>query len=370
MNRKVKNSDTLIKEVRSVRRLLFCLLFISAGTILYFGQNVFLPVVLGILISLALSPPVAVLKKLLIPYPVGAVLVIVSIGSLLYVGAFTLSSPLTELFRDIPRIGERLEEQFRPIQETVKQINKTGDDMGVLPGSGDSNSTSEVTLGSPGIISSAASSFATTITSVLIALVLALFILGSGNLYYEKIVFAIPNAHDKIRAMGIAREVQRQVSRYLFTITFINISLGAVICAALALYGAPNPILWGSLAALLNFLPFLGAMIGAVLLLLTSFGYYDTLATAAIPPIIYYSATLIEGNFVTPYVVGRSMKINIVVVFVSVVFWAWLWGLVGALMAVPILVVFSVLAENIGRWRLFHEMLSGRSDTGGVMPEK
>ena len=369
MSKNLTNSERLIREVRIIRRLLFCVLFISAGTILYFGQNVFLPVVLGILISLALSPPVAMLKKWYIPYPIGAILIIVSIGSLLYFGALTLSTPLSDLFEDIPRIGERLEEQFRPFQETVDQINKTGDDMGISPGGAPSDNSSEVTLGSPGIITSAASTFATTVTSVLIALVLALFILGSGNLYYEKIVFAIPNAHDKIRAMGIAREVQRQVSRYLFTITFVNISLGIVVAAALALYGAPNPVLWGSLAAILNFLPFLGAMIGAVLLLLTSFGYYDTLATAIIPPFIYYSATLIEGNFVTPYVVGRSMKLNIVVVFVSVVFWAWLWGLVGALMAVPILVVFSVLAENIGKWRLFHEMLSGRSEAGSIMPE-
>jgi len=358
--------DSLLVEVRAVRRLLFYLLLIGAGTVLYFGQDVFLPVVLGILISLALLPPVAYLKKLYVPYPVGAILIVASIGALLYTGAINLSDPLTELFEDIPRIGERLEHHFQPFKETVEQITRAGDEIEKVTAGGEPGTTTEVTLGGPGVITSAASSFASSLTSVLIALILALFILGSGNLFFEKIVSSVPTLRDKKRAVHIVREVEGQVSRYLFTITIINFSLGVVIGIALALYGAPNPVLWGVVAALLNFLPFLGALIGAVLLSIVSFGYYDALSAAIIPPLIYYGASIIEGNLVTPYVVGRRMRLNIVAVFISVVFWGWLWGLIGALMAVPILLVVSVLTENIERWHLVHLFLSDKEEVVAV----
>ena len=225
--------DSLLVEVRAVRRLLFYLLLIGAGTVLYFGQDVFLPVVLGILISLALLPPVAYLKKLYVPYPVGAILIVASIGALLYTGAINLSDPLTELFEDIPRIGERLEHHFQPFKETVEQITRAGDEIEKVTAGGEPGTTTEVTLGGPGVITSAASSFASSLTSVLIALILALFILGSGNLFFEKIVSSVPTLRDKKRAVHIVREVEGQVSRYLFTITIINFSLGVVIGIAL-----------------------------------------------------------------------------------------------------------------------------------------
>lgn len=358
MNRSGKSAE-LIDEIKAIRRLLFYLLLFASGVVFYFGKDVFLPIVLGLLITLTLTPVVRFLRKMYVPAPIGAALTIATIGLLLSTAVSTVRAPMTELFEDIPRIGSRLESHFAPLQETVEQIAKAGDEFGKVA-SGGSEKVSEVTLEGPGVITSAATSFATGLTSVLIALILALFMLGSGTLFYEKLVSVLPDLNDKKRALRVVHEVEASVSRYLFTITLINVLLGLAIWAALAFYGAPNPALWGTVAAVLNFLPFLGALIGTTLLAVVSFGHFDNFTAALIPPLIYYGLSAIEGNLMTPYVVGRRMKLNIVAVFITVVFWGWLWGLMGALMAVPILLVLSVLSENIDRWHMFKVFLSGR----------
>ena len=357
----VSQTKALVAEVRTIRRLLFCLLLMAVGVMLFFGKDIFLPIVLGILITLTLSPVVRFLHRLFIPYALGALLAIVTIGIIISMSVSSMSTPLTELFEDIPRLGQRLEEHFAPFKETVDQISKAGDELEKAASGGGESGVSEVTLGGPGVLTTAASTFAAGMTSLFIALVLALFMLGSGNLFYEKIISVVPQLSDKKRAVIIVHAVESRVSRYLFTITFINAVLGLVISTGLSLYGAPNPLLWGAIAFVLNFLPFAGAIIGAALLAILSFGHYDSLTAALVPPLIYYGSSALEGNLITPYIVGRSMKLNIVAVFVSVVFWGWLWGLMGALMAIPILLVLTVLSENIERWSTFRIFLTDRS---------
>ena len=357
----VSHTKALVAEVRTVRRLLFCLLLMGIGVMLFFGKDIFLPIVLGILITLTLSPIVRFLHKLFIPYALGALLTIITIGAIISVSVSSMSAPLTELFEDIPRLGQRLEEHFAPFQETVDQISKAGDEFEKATSGGSESGVSEVTLGGPGVLTTAASTFAAGMTSLFIALLLALFMLGSGNLFYEKIVSVVPQFSDKKRAVTIVHAVESRVSRYLFTITFINAALGLVIFTGLSLYGAPNPLLWGVIAFVLNYLPFAGAIIGAGLLAILSFGHYDTITAALVPPLIYYGSSALEGNLLTPYIVGRRMKLNIVAVFVTVVFWGWLWGLMGALMAIPILLVVTVLSENIDRWAMFRVFLTDRN---------
>lgn len=360
----------LVAEIRVIRRLLLYMLLMSAGAAFYFGKDVILPVVLGIMIMLTLSPVVRFLHKLRVPYPLGAILVIVSIGAIISIGVSSISTPMAELFEDVPRLVERLEKHYAPYQETVDQISKAGDEIEKVASGGGSATVNEVTLEGPGVITSAASTVAAGMTSLFISLLLALFMLGSGNLFYEKIVIVLPALSDKKRALRIVYDVETRVSRYLFTITVINALLGLVVFLGLSLYGAPNAMLWGVVAFLLNYLPFLGALIGASLLAILSFGHYDTFTTALIPPLIYYGASAVEGNLITPYIVGRSMKLNIVAVFVTVVFWGWLWGITGALMAVPILLVFSVLAENIDSWRMFKVFLADKENSNATAEQK
>ncbi len=318
-----------------------------------------MPVVLGLLIALTLSPVVRFLQSLKIPAPVGALLVVVLSASLLYAGISTLSKPVSDLIDSLPTVGQRISDHIRPYQDTLDELSQAGDQVQDLTGGKGKEGVSQVVVEGPGFITSAASTVATGITSLFIALLLSVFILGSGTLFYEKLVSSIPKLSDKKRALRIVYDIELNVSRYLFTISVINVCLGICVATLLYAYGFPNFILWGVIATVFNFLPFLGAMIGSLLLATASLGVYDTLALAFVPPLIYYACSAIEGNVITPFIIGRRLQLNIVVVFLSVAFWGWLWGLAGALMAVPILVFVNVLCEHIASLKSFGHFLSG-----------
>lgn len=352
--------NKIAAELASIRRLLTWMAILFTGVILYFAKDIIMPVFLGVLITLTLTPVVRLLQSFKIPAPAGALLVVLCMSTLLSVGVTTLSTPVGELFNSLPRIGERLSQQLRPYQKTISDISQAGDTVQEITGSNEKNKTDRVVVEGPGFVSSAASALATGVTSLFIALILSVFMLGSGTLFYEKLVASLPVLSDKKKALRIVWDVELSVSRYLLTITVINGCLGLMVGLALHLYGMPNAVLWGVIAATLNFLPFLGAVLGAILLAAVSFGIFDTLGAALIPPLIYYGFSAIEGNLITPYIVGRRLRLNTVAVFLTVAFWGWLWGLAGALMAVPMLVFISVLCTHINSMKTLGHFLSGQ----------
>ncbi len=150
----------------------------------------------------------------------------------------------------------------------------------------------------------------------------------------------------KKRALSAVYDIERKVSRYLLTITVINASLGAAIAITLALLGVDYAYVWGIAAFLLNFVPFVGGLVGTVLIGASAIVQFDSIYYALAAPIAYQILTGVEGQFITPTLVGRRLEMNTVAVFLTVVLWGWLWGIPGALVAVPFLVVFKVICEN------------------------
>jgi predicted PurR-regulated permease PerM len=193
-----------------------------------------------------------------------------------------------------------------------------------------------------------------------VTLILLLFLLASGDMFYEKLVKSLPTLTDKKRGVRIARTVQREVSRYLLTISLINTGLGAVIAAGMLAIGMPNPVLWGVLAALLNFIPYLGSLLGIVLVGLVALVSFDAIWPALLAPLIYLACTAVEAQLVTPLVIGRRLEMNPVVIFLAIAFWGWLWGIVGALIAVPLLVILKVFADHVESLSAAGEFLSAR----------
>ncbi|ASJ72965.1 AI-2E family transporter [Granulosicoccus antarcticus] len=345
--------------LRSIKRILFIHLIFAIAVICYFGKDLLLPLALGLLITLTLAPAVRWLSRYRVPAPVSAVMLVLIVGGFITSLGYMLATPMTELFDSIPHIGETLEKKLSPYQTSVDAISKAGKQVEDIASAG-GEQPARVVLEQPGIITSAASTVANGLTTIMLAFVLSLFMLASGTLFQEKLISVMPRLQDKKRALSVAYSVESSVSRYLLTVSLINIGLGVAITIALSVLGVTNAVLWGVVAAVLNFLPFAGALIGAGLLAIVSLGTYDTLAAALIPPIVYFSCTTIEGNFITPAIVGRRLQLNIVAVFLAVVIWGWLWGIGGALMAVPILLVIKVLCDHIETWKDFGEFLSGR----------
>jgi predicted PurR-regulated permease PerM len=169
----------------------------------------------------------------------------------------------------------------------------------------------------------------------------------------------MPTLGDKKRAVRIAHDIGAHVSRYLLTVTAINICLGIIVGLTLLALGMPNPGLWGALACVLNFVPYVGAITGVVALALAALLSFDNLAWALVFPAAYFALTAIEGNFVTPLILGRSFTLNPIVLVLGLLFWTWMWGIPGTLLAVPIVVTFRIFCEHIDSLAPLRDLLDG-----------
>ena len=182
---------------------------------------------------------------------------------------------------------------------------------------------------------------------VLFFATLFFFILGRTSFRkYAVNWFASRDA--RLRALKILNDIEENLGGYLIVVTAINLSLGIVTMIAAMLMGLPSPLLWGALAFGLNYVPYVGPAIMYVLLFVVGLLTYPTLLGALLPPAVFMAITLIEGQFLTPAIVGRRvLNLHPLAIFLSIAFWAWLWGPVGAFLATPILIVARVALEHL-----------------------
>jgi predicted PurR-regulated permease PerM len=177
--------------------------------------------------------------------------------------------------------------------------------------------------------------------------VLLYLLRASGDWFLQKLVRVMPTMRDKKRAIEISHEIQQNISNYLFSVSLINIGLGLLVSVGLNFMGVPNAPLWGALAALVNFVPYFGPVVGIILLSTVGLLTFDNPWKALLPPGWYLLLHLREANFITPILLGRRFTLNPVVIFVSLIFWTWLWGVPGALLSVPILVSIKVVCDRV-----------------------
>jgi predicted PurR-regulated permease PerM len=181
-------------------------------------------------------------------------------------------------------------------------------------------------------------------------------------MFYEKLVQVMPTIKDKARAVAIARSIEKHLSCYLLTITIINAGLGLSIGLAMAACGMPSPILIGLMAFFLNYIPYVGALGGVAITFFVGLLTQDAVGAAAIPALIYWGLTTLEGQFLTPVLVGRRLKLNPVVVFLSLAVWAWLWAVPGMFLSTPILIALKALSDRIPNMQLLSKFLAQRDD--------
>jgi predicted PurR-regulated permease PerM len=210
------------------------------------------------------------------------------------------------------------------------------------------------------------------LAQIAFVLVLLFFLIASGDMFYEKLVHVLPTLTDKRRALKIAFDIEQRLARYFSTVALINATLGVAVGLAMSVMGMPSPVLLGLIAFLLNFIPFVGSIIGVGLVTVIGIVALREVWMALTAGSIYLALTAIEGQLITPYFVGRSLKLNTVVVFLSVAIWAWLWSAVGMFIAVPALVVIRVFSEHIPALEPLGDFLSARGveTDGEVAPAK
>jgi predicted PurR-regulated permease PerM len=346
MNGQASSAGDVRAQIRFMRSLLVGIFLFVAVCALYFGRDFFMPVILAFLLALTLTPIVRFLRKRGVPEAVSAtLLVLFSLGFVTTAG-YLLSGPAIDLVNNAPSIGQQVSERLNHLRRPFEKFMNLSEQIGALTQPAKQPGVAKVVIAQTGIVSQAAGSVLSGITTITIVFVLSLFLLASGNLFYEKIVQSFTRMSEKKRALRVVYDVEREVSRYLLTVALINTGLGVVIALGLWALGMPNPMLWGAAAALLNFLPYIGALMNMVMVGIIALISFDSLAYAMLAPAFVLLCNIVEGQFVTPLVVGRRLEINSVAIFIAIAFWSWMWGFVGALLAVPLLVIVKVFCDH------------------------
>ena len=343
--------DTRGSDTRLMRSLLIGIFIFMVIYALYFARDFFMPVVLAFLLALTLTPIVRFLKWHGVPEPLSAtLLVLLAVLSLAAVGYF-LSGPIVDLVNRAPTIGRQVTERLAELRHPFEQVMEVSKQVEKVAETAQEPDVQKVVVAQPGILSQAAGNLLSAGTTAAITFVLSLFLLASGTMFYEKTIQSFARMSEKKRALRLVYDVEREISRYLLTVALINTGLGVAVALGLWGLGMPTPFVWGAAAAALNFLPYVGAVVTVVLVAAIALISFDTLSYALLAPAFVLACNLVEGQLVTPLIVGRRLEINAVAVFVAVAFWSWLWGFIGALIAVPLLVVIKVFCDHFESWR-------------------
>jgi predicted PurR-regulated permease PerM len=332
---------------------LFVLALLGA---LYVARAVVLPVVLALLLSLILAPVVRGLRRLRLPRWIASGMVVAAVvaggGGLLYY----LATPAAEWMDQAPSSLSSLETRFRELMAPVEKVSRATERVERMTDVGGSRER-EVQVAAKSLSGSLMNITFAVVSAVAVMLVLLYFLLTTGDLLVRKVAGVVRSADGKHRVVDIARTLEESISTYLLTIALINLCLGIAVGAALWLLDMPNPVLWGTMACLLNFVPYLGAVVGVAVVAMVSLLTFDGLAQAALAPLAYLALTSLEGSFITPTILGQRLTLNPLVIFVGIIFWGWMWGVVGALVAVPMIASFKIVCDHVERLKPVGDLL-------------
>lgn len=335
---------------------IFWILLLAVMTI---AQGLIVPVVSAIFIALIFSPVRRMLGRIGIPAPVAAALILVGVASFLALITYFAADAAFARLDQAPVFFERVAGKVEALFGSLQPVIEAKDQIDAMAQDG---SVETVTLREPGFVAGLQEATPIIIGQVVIALTLALFLIASGDMFHEKLVQAMPTLKDKRRALAIARDIENQLSDYLLTITLINAGTGAVIGIAMWALGMPDPLLFAVAAFVLNFIPYLGGLVGVVGTFLIALITLDSPVAAVGPPLAYYLINTLEGQFVTPVLVGRRLKLNAVVVFLAFALWAWLWSFMGMLLAMPILLSLKVVSDQVPGMAPLGKFLADRDE--------
>ncbi|HEY0181133.1 MAG TPA: AI-2E family transporter [Dokdonella sp.] len=330
----------------TITHMLVVLTLIAVLATCYLAREVLAPIVLALLLSLLLSPVVGAVERLRLPRALCSALVVLSVVAIAFAGIAALAQPARDWVAKAPSAIHSVQTRLASWHGPMDEARRVTESLERLAQPGTDGPTAVVVRDRPSVLSGIVSSTPRALEGIAVVILLVFFCLSSGDNFLRRLVEIAPTMTEKRTVVSIARDVEREISRYLVTITMINLGLGAATAVAAALLGVPNALLWGALAAVLNFAPYVGAAITGITLGAVGFATFDSLAHALAVPGAFFTLAFIEGQLVTPTVIGRRLALNPVVVFVWLLIWGWLWGIVGVLLAGPMLACFRIVCQH------------------------
>lgn len=344
-------------HLSSIRRSMAFLSLLAGIGALYIAKDVLLPLSLAVMLSLILGPMVGALERLRLPTFVAAPAVVIMAAAALVACAFIVEPSITDMIDRAPQIARQVEEKLQPVRESLDTIQEAGKQLDTL-----------TQVGGPAPAAAAAGSGLTptllqTVPNFLaqaaFVFILTLFALSGRHIYRKRLIMLSPKRETRLRVARILNHVTDQVSEYLLAITLINIGLGCATSIAFMIFGISDPLLWGVIFAIANYIPYLGptgtmVICGVVQLVSTA-----TIGEALLAPGIMFGLNLIESNIVTPWFVSRRIAVSSLAVFLAVALLIWLWGVAASFVAVPILILFNAIARHVPALEPIAYMLSG-----------
>lgn len=289
----------LLQQPFDVRSVALTGLFILAiFYTIYFLRAVLLPIVLAWLLSYLLRPIVRTLSRIKIPPLLGAALILLALLSIVTLGVSALAAPASGWLAKALSGLQELQHKLTPMRRSIAEMAKAGGEIEKLA-TPDSSSKAAVEVQHHPITETLYLHTPEFISSMVLLVILLFFLLAYDGVFIGKLIKLLPSFSDKKRAVSIAQDIESQVSRYLFTVTIINCCLGIAVGTTVGLLGLPNPVMWGVMVAILNFVPYLGAFTGIIYMTIGAILSFDSLAYALIFPAVYLGFGMLEGNFIS-----------------------------------------------------------------------
>lgn len=346
---------------RAMDALSFCVIlltvFATAG-VLYFASAVLLPLTMAVFLWLLFRPVVRSLGRRRIPESLSAAILLAALIGVILLGFLQLRQPTTEWLENAPIHFAKVREKLRGVIRPIQEIEKASEEVGKMAPAEGVTPPLQVEVKQPRFSTLLVGTTSTTLAGVALTFTIAFFLLARGDSLLANVIQILPTLNDKKKAIELVRSLEHAVSNYLVKISLINLGLGVAEGIAMWLVGMPNPLLWGVLAALLNFIPYIGGLVNVVIIFFVSLLTFETMGEAFLPAILFIGINAVEGNFVTPYVLGRSFQLNPILVFLSLTVWSFLWGVGGMLLAIPLLAVFRITCDHFEKTRSLGVLLS------------
>ena len=315
---------------------------------LFFARDFLLPVVFALLLDFFFSPVVRALARWRIRPPLGAALVLLSVIGVVGVGMYELSDPVQRWANEAPETVATAERKLKALLKPFERVSTTAAQVEKATSSvTEEGPPTRVVVQGPSLISRVFGTTQRFVVAAIETLVLLYFLLASGDLFLQKLLNVLPRFDDKQTAVQVARKIEASISTYLLTAFAVNVGEAIVVAATMWLIGLPNPLLWGAMVVVLEFIPYIGAGIIAIVLALAGLTTFETVGQAMLAPAAFLAINIIQGNIVSPMLHADRLTLNPVAIIVGLAFWWRVWGIPGAFVAVPLLAAFKIICDHV-----------------------
>ena len=361
------------EELRLISALVVLIgvgLFLALPFVLSIGSVVFLPIAAALVLTVILSPLADSLARLGLPNTLASVIALLILLSGVVLALALILQPALTLVEQIPKLIDTVGKRFGELQAQFQWVARINERLAAM---NDKGGTREVVLAEPSLLETVAIATPSVVIEFIITLLMTFFMVEARVRLRQRLLFGRASFGTSIKAARALREVQDRVASYILTVAMINAGVGLVAGLGAWALGLPAPIMWGGIAMLMNFVPYIGPMMMIGLTALFGIGTAETVPLGLLPALCYLGLHAVEANVVTPSILGARFTMNPVMILIALSYFTWIWGVLGALLSVPILLILTALFDHLGRPNLvgfvFGEPLfAGETADGDLEP--